>query len=101
MGRGQECYGKMDIDTAISKAKEKLVKAYDPPNKIGTPEFERPWIEAHADSYKSETHRVAIIVREGSPAKGYIVVNYGVGTVAAFDVQDELLYRWKGLARKS
>jgi hypothetical protein len=44
---------------------------------------------------------VAIIVREGSPAKGYIVVNYGVGTVAAFDVQDELLYRWKGLARKS
>jgi hypothetical protein len=94
MRKGQECYGDMSVETAIAKAKDKIIKAYEGENG----KDDRPWLIASADSYKSEHYRISIIVREGSPAKGYIIVNYGFGTVIAYDAQDNLLFKWTGLA---
>jgi hypothetical protein len=63
-----------------------VIKAYE--HKDST---ERKWLEANLDSYESPDHRIRVLVLEGSPAKGYVIVNYGTETVLAFDVFDKKL----------
>lgn len=68
-------------------------------------ESDRRWLEASLDSYDDKSHRVSLIVQEGSPAKGYIIANYGTEQVIAFDydgtklktyrLQDKHLRRWR------
>ncbi len=82
------------MEDAIELAKNKVIEAYDRPGSC-----EREWIVANADSYREVRQRVAVLVREGSPAKGYVIANYGRLTVMAFNVHDELLFKWKGLSR--
>lgn len=49
----------------------------------------RRWIDVHADSYGDGTYRIRLLVLEGSPCRGYIVVNYATGMVRAYNVFDK------------
>ena len=82
------------MEDAIERAKNKVIKAYDRQGAC----VERAWIVANADSYREVRQRVAVFVREGSLAKGYVIANYGHCTVMAFSVHDELLFKWTGLS---
>ena len=77
------------LETTIKKAKEKVAAVYH-----NTPE-ERPWLEASIDSYKHRDNRVTMLIFEGSPPKGMIIINYGHGLVMAFDAWGKRLYTWR------
>lgn len=51
----------------------------------------RAWIRSSVSSYGVNNFDIDVIVMEGSPVKGYILVNYGTSTVKAFDYCDKLL----------
>lgn len=91
--KGQHCHGELTMEAAIERAKEKVIRSHDRPGV----NVERDWIVANLDSYRQADQRVAVFVREGSPAKGYVIANYGHRTVTAFNLQDELLFKWTGL----
>ena len=63
---------KDDFEKLVEKCKQTVILAYE-----GQPTTERKWLEAHADSYKNPQYRIQLLVLEGSPAKGYVVVDYG------------------------
>ena len=69
-----------DIAILIEEAKLKVIKSYE-----GKDSTRREWLESHCDSYENPKYRLALLVLEGSPAKGAIIINYGRGTVKAFD----------------
>ena len=60
----------------------------------------RKWIECHADSYEENDNRISFIVCEGSPVKGFIIVNYGSHTVTVVDAWGNKLYTWTNLYHK-
>lgn len=80
-----------EFEELIEKAKLRVIQAYDhyqPP----TP---RKWLIANLDSYENSASRVSIMVLEGSPAKGYVIADYGRATVQAVDAWGKRLYRWR------
>ena len=80
------------FEEAIEKAKLSVIKSYDCKGSV-----ERKWLEANLDSYEEKHSRLKILVREGSPPKGHIIVNYGHQTVTAFDALGKKLYTWRYL----
>lgn len=56
----------------------------------------RRWVRARAkhDGWLDGSEDVELIMFEGSPAKGYIIVNYGTRNVRAFGQRDKPLYKW-------
>lgn len=64
----------------ISKAKQKVVEAYE-----RSLETKRKWLETHLDSYGNFSNRISLYALEGSPIKGMVIVNHGRGLVLAFD----------------
>jgi len=81
---------------ALEKAKLRIIREYE-----GKESTHRAWLEVHVDSYESESNRLQMIVLEGSPPKGWIIVNYGHRTLTAFDLQGNKLYRWTNLCPDS
>lgn len=77
---------------ALEKAKLRIIKKYERRNTT-----KRAWLEAHIDSYHSEYNRLQMIVLEGSPPKGFIIVNYGANTLTAFDCHGNKLHVWTNL----
>ncbi|MFZ3077664.1 MAG: hypothetical protein WA139_04370 [Candidatus Aenigmatarchaeota archaeon] len=66
----------------IEDAKKKVEKSYD-----GSKIEKRRWFEAHFDQYNTSGNRFSIFVREGTPNKGFVVVDRGAnGSIHAFDV---------------
>lgn len=63
----------------IEKAKKKVMEAY------GRGAKRRKWLSCRVDSYGSPSNRVEFLVLEGSPAKGIVIINWGSGTIVAFD----------------
>lgn len=76
-----------DIKKYIEKAKEKVMNDYGRM-------VNRRWLDVFVDSYESNRERIRLLVWEGSPAKGYIIINYGTGSIMAFDVNDKLLKKY-------
>ena len=76
------------IEGMIKTAKAKVLNDY------GCQEGDRDWLEANVDSYDQPEHRIRLIVLEGSPAKGFIIVNYGLGEVQAFNCAGKALKRY-------
>lgn len=68
------------IDKLIEKAKNKVIQAYE--HKENT---QRKWLTAYVDSYSDKDYRIEILVLEGSPAKGVVLINYGRNFVLAID----------------
>ena len=75
------------MNLLIDKAKKKVIKAYE-----GREYSDRAWLETHVDSYKEDRHRIQLIVLEGSPVKGYVIVNYGRGLVRAYSCHDKCIF---------
>lgn len=71
------------MEKVIERAKEAVELAYE------SRHSQRDWLDTFLDSYNSKTWRVRVLVLEGSPAKGYIVANYGTGSVQAYDGVDK------------
>jgi hypothetical protein len=72
----------MTMRELIEKAKDCVVKNYD--NRPRP--FIRPWLEASPpDSYGDPSYRMSLCVFEGSPAKGWVVVNHSLRQAWAFD----------------
>jgi len=65
--------GKNTAET-IEHAKKLIAKWYNSDVR------DRKWLEAHVDCYGDKTNRVQIFVFEGSPSKGIVLVEYGMGT---------------------
>ncbi|GAN34101.1 MAG: hypothetical protein DYG83_03405 [Candidatus Brocadia sp. AMX2] len=63
------------MEQLIEQAKKLIAKRWDEGRK---------WLETSLDSYGDKSYRVSLFVLEGSPAKGYIIANYGMGRVTAF-----------------
>ena len=103
MKKEQYYCGKLSVEEAIRRAKQKCIENYDPqPNSLSFrvlgPPTERKWLEASPpDSYQDSDYRVTVFVREGSPQKGMVIADYGRGVVMAFDAWDNLLFKWSGL----
>ena len=76
------------IAILIERAKKKVEESY------GKPDAGRRWVKTHIDSYKDPQYRIELHVWEGSPAKGYIVVNYSEGfdSVRAFGLYNQIVY---------
>lgn len=72
------------LEELIQWAKKKVIRAYE-----GREETNRAWLECSLDSYKTNSYRIRVLVLEGSPVKGYIIANYGTGTVTAFTAHDK------------
>ena len=101
----------LTFEQAIEKAKVSIVNKFCGKNDDMTPsenqEFQdlfnacinRKWLTCSVDSYKSESNRISFIVCEGSPVKGYVVVNYGADTVTAVDAWGKQLQTWTNLYR--
>jgi hypothetical protein len=48
---------------------------------------ERKWFKSVSlDSFEDEKNRVEFYVFEGSPPRGFIIANYAVGSVYAYDM---------------
>lgn len=78
------------MEEMIQKAKQKVISAYE---RSGI--TQRSWLEASPpDSYSNKAFRVTIFVLEGSPCKGYIIVNYATATVRAFGCHDKPLWTY-------
>jgi len=77
------------FEDAIEKAKLAIIRSYDRKGSV-----KRIWKEAAIDFGGD---MIKFIVREGSPPKGWIVVNYGMHTVTAYDVHERKLYTWRNL----
>jgi hypothetical protein len=73
-----------EFEELIELCKQAVIKAYV--RYEGECAKDRPWLEAHVDPYGScERHRVQLFVLEGTPAKGYVLADYGRKRVQAFD----------------
>ena len=70
---------------AIEKAKQRIMNRYSRTKKEKDDFKTRQWLGCHVDSYEEEEHRISVLVCEGSPVKGIIIVNDGRATVMAFD----------------
>lgn len=71
----------MSIEDCIALAKNHVRKSF-----AGDLDGNRRWLQAEPPhSYGDEQYRVCLWVLEGSPAKGYVLVDYGTGAVAAID----------------
>lgn len=76
------------FEIAMEKAKRKVMSCY------GCTDYytnDRRWKQVYVDSYNIPDYRIALIVWTGSPAKGYIVINYGRGVIRAFGVDDKCI----------
>ena len=88
----------MSIEEAIRKAKHRVIKRYSHNNeKLYKDTLEREWLDCHVDSYNETRNRVTLTGCEGSPVKGYLIINYGNHTVTAFDAWGEKVYTYKYL----
>jgi len=56
----------------------------------------RPWrrVRAKHESWLDGSMDIELIMFEGSPAKGYILVNYGTKNIIAFGPHDKQLHKW-------
>jgi len=54
----------------------------------------RPWGKMHIDSYDDKSYRIETLVWEGSPIKGYIIINHGTGEIKCFGCNDKMLKRF-------
>jgi len=75
------------FEGVIEKAKRKIEESYGG--------MKRQWLKTKIDSYENPLYRIELYVYEGSPPKGYIVVNYGRGLVHAFNAWGEKIYTYK------
>ena len=81
-------YGCVDINIYIEKAKDIVMKAYGR-------DSTRRWLDVSANSYTLLNEGIRCLVWEGTPAKGYVIINYGRGSIRAFGVDDKLLKTYK------
>lgn len=86
-----------EFEELIEKAKLRVMRAYDPYD----PPTPRKWLTANLDSYGDSAFRVSIMVLEGSPAKGYVIADYGRATVQAVDAWGKRLHRWRTKSGKT
>ncbi len=55
----------------------------------------RKWKKVHFDSYKDNSYRVELIVFQGSPHKGFMVVDYPREIVTVFDINGGVIRQLK------
>lgn len=78
------------IDDAVTKAIILVEK------KCGCFHGERPWNEATVESkHGKKEYRIKLLVLDGSPPKGHIVVEYAHGIVRAFGANTKPLMSYK------
>ncbi len=70
----------LSFDEQIELAKIAVASAH-----AGKRLCERRWLSSCVDSYGCGSYRVVLYVLEGSPAKGYVIANYGTHQIFAFD----------------
>jgi hypothetical protein len=80
----------LTMEDLIEMAKLRVIKAYE-----RRTETKRRWLTAELDSYDDPAYRIQIFVLEGSPAKGYVIADYGRGVVKAFDAWHKCLYTYR------
>jgi len=76
-----------ELKEIIEKAKRKVEVSYGG--------IKRQWLKTKIDSYENPLNRIELYVYEGSPTKGYIVVNYERGLVHTFNAWGEKIYTYK------
>lgn len=83
---------------AISKAKLRLKIEYCGEDKELAETWDtRKWKEVSVDSYNEPNSRLTLIVCEGSPVKGFVIVNYGTKSVTAYDAKGNQIKTYKNL----
>ena len=45
----------------------------------------REWLDANVDSYNAPRNRIQLLVLQGSPPRGRVIVNYSAGIIQGFD----------------
>ena len=83
-------YNEKAIQLAIDQAKESVIKSY------GHKDYSRPWVVARArhEGWEDGSQDMELHMWEGSPAKGWVVVNYGSGTATAFGVNGRKIHTY-------
>jgi hypothetical protein len=78
-----------DFAKLVEICKQAVIETYE-----HQPTTERKWLEVHVDSYENTNYKIQLSVLEGSPAKGYVVADYGREIVQAFDPWGKRLKRF-------
>ncbi len=77
------------MEETVAKAKRCVERAY-------RERTVRKWLSASPPpSYEDESYAVSLYVYEGSPPKGYVIVDYGYHTVKAFGPGWRHLHTWQ------
>jgi hypothetical protein len=69
------------MEKLINQTIVKVEKNYDVPNSI-----KRNWLKTNLDSYEDSRFRIELHVREGSPCKGYILIDRRNGIVRGYNI---------------
>jgi len=70
-----------DFPALIVQAKENVIKSY----RDSEDTRKRKWLKSVIKPYGGSHQAVVVLVLEGSPVKGLIVINYGRGTIIGYD----------------
>ena len=85
---------KKEIIKLIEKAKIRVENKYEGHILKGE-RSKRNWLKTHVDSYEGKSNRVTFLVLEGSPPKGYVIINPGHGLILALDCQLNKLHTYR------
>jgi hypothetical protein len=78
----------MGIENLVEKARSDVERAAGVLGQI------RTWLEANIDEHDAAKCRIRVLVLQGIPPKGIVIVNYYMGTAQAFDVNGKQLSRY-------
>ena len=78
----------LEIKEKVENAKMRVIESYELRKTT-----ERQWLEAILDSYGDEANRVKVLVLEGSPSKGTVLINYSRMLVLSVDSWGNVL-KW-------
>jgi hypothetical protein len=79
------------LEDLIEKAKLRVLRAYD----HNIPPMQRKWLIASPpDSYQCSDYRTTLMVLEGSPCKGYLIVDYYKSMIIGIDAWGKKILTW-------
>ena len=82
-----------EFEELIEKAKKWIMRKT---KYGGVDDISRPWrrVRAKHTGWTDGSQDIELIMFEGSPAKGYIIMNYGTRNVRVFGIHDENFKKW-------
>jgi hypothetical protein len=80
------------IEEQVERAKLAVVRRLE-----GKGTTERRWLKSAIVPYSDHNNQLLVLALEGTPVRGYIIVNFGNGKVSGYDAWGTKLCGYRGL----